>query len=80
MSDCKRMDRIQWLRWKVVDASDGHREVYRHDGQRSWYVGAAETREAAESILKSDRAYWLSQCNARESRPPQVYAQSGIWT
>lgn len=69
-----------WLRWKVADNLDGRWEVYRHDGQQSWYVGAADTHRAAWAILNSDRAYWLLQCNAHELRGPQSYPEPGIWT
>jgi hypothetical protein len=68
-----------YLRWKVADNLHGRWEVYRHDGQQSWYIGAADTHQAACAILKYDRAYWLSKCNARELRGPQTYAEPGIW-
>jgi hypothetical protein len=69
-----------YLRWKIADNLHGRWEVYRHDEQQPWYVGAADTLCAAREILDYDRCYWLLQRHARESRGPQTYAEPGIWT
>lgn len=67
------------LRWKVADNWQGRWEVYRHDGQQSWYVGAADTPDAAHVILQSDRRGWLARPGVQELRGPQTYAQPGVW-
>lgn len=69
-----------WLRWKIANNLDGRYEVYRHDGQQPWYVGAADTLEAAEVIQDCDRAEWLLRRNAHEVCSPRFYAEPGIWT
>lgn len=70
---------ISAMRWKVVSVDGCRWEVYRHDGRRSWFVGAADTYDGAWEALAYDRRYWLLERRAVESRPPQNYAQSGIW-
>jgi hypothetical protein len=71
---------LHYLRWKVAYDLNGRWEVYRHDGQQPWYVGAADTHEAAQRIMESDRRYWLQQPDVIESRGPQSYAIPGVWS
>lgn len=71
---------MDYLRWKVANNLAGLWEVYRHDGQQSWFVGAADTNRDAWEILESDRRYWLVKRHARELRSPQSYGWPGTWT